>query len=100
MKRSLEQQGMDFSIHIAELVRFLREEQGGFALTDRLMACGTNAGLWCRTAQDAEMRRKAREVIREADYIIEMAVRAGYLTERQSLPLREECAALLAAVSE
>lgn len=104
MKHTLERQGMDFSIHIAELVKFLREDKEGFPLTDRLLACGTRAGFGCREAQDGFAKAKtlgeAREQVREADYIIEMAARAGYLTERQSLPIREECAALLAALKE
>lgn len=96
----LEQQGMDFSIHIAELVRFLRKDREGFALTGRLLDCGTRAGFCCSAAGDAGMRREAREQAGEADYIIRMAVRAGYLTGRQGLPVLEECAALLAALEE
>lgn len=96
MRHSLKQQGMDVSIHIAELVKFLREENSGFSLCDQLLACGTRAGFCCYNIRDEQVKLEAQEQIREAVYIIEMAVRAGYLSKRQSMPIKNECADLLA----
>lgn len=100
MKQSLKQQGMDFSIHTAELVKYLKEEKYGFTLCDQLLACGTKAGFCCYNIRDEQGKLEAQEQIREAVYIIEMAVRAGYLNERQSIPIKKESNELLTSLEK
>ena len=88
---TLKEKGLDFSMRIGELVRYLRENGQGFPLCGRLLACGVNAGLYIRCGKTQE----AAELIEEADYIIEMAVVAGYLTQRQDVHIRADCENLL-----
>ena len=100
MNKEIEERSFDFSIRIAELVQFLRTDKLGFPLCDRLLSCGVLAGLACRELGTDEKGRKktVKEVtalVTEADYIIEMASVAGYLTMEQSVHIRADCKSLL-----
>jgi len=86
----------DFSVRIAELVKYLREDQKDFPLSERLLSCGVGAGLALR----ANDREKAVDSLREADYLLEMAVKSGYLKEIQSKHIRQEGRELLAILEE
>ena len=88
---NLKNKDIDFSMRIGELVRYLRENGQGFPLCDRLLFCGVNAGMRIRGGKTTE----AAELIEEADYIIEMAVVAGYLTAHQDKHIRADCKNLL-----
>ena len=88
---NLKNKDIDFSMRIGELVRYLRETGQGFPLCDRLLFCGVNAGMCIRSGKTSE----AAEFIEEADYIIEMAVVAGYLTTHQDVHIRADCNNLL-----
>ena len=92
----LKEKGIDFSMRIGELVRYLRENAGGFPLCDRLLFCGVNAGRYIRGGKKSE----AAELVEEADYIIEIAVVAGYLTSRQDVHIRADCENLLKMLNE
>ena len=96
MSKSLNEQGLDFSMRIGELVRYLRENGQGFPLCDRLLFCGVNSGLYIRGGKT----REATELIKEADYIIEMAVVAGYLTSKQDVHIRTDCENLLKTLND
>ena len=89
------EKGFDFSIRIGELVRYLRENGQGFPLCDRLLFCGVNAGMNIRGGKIAE----AAELVEEADYIVEMAVVAGYLTAHQDVHIRADCESLLKMIN-
>ena len=91
MDRSLKEKGLDFSMRIGELVRYFRENSQGFPLSERLLTCGVKAGLYIRDGKTKE----AAELVREVDYIIEMAVVAGYLTQHQDKYIRADCENLL-----
>ena len=91
MSNSLKEKGFDFSMRIGELVRYLHETGQGFPLCDRLLICGVNTGLYIRSGKT----REAAELVEEADYIIEMAVVAGYLTPHQDVHIRADCENLL-----
>lgn len=95
----LTKQAQDYAIRVAELVKFLREDDKGFPLADELLTCGVEAGLYLREP-GAEDFEKATESLLKADYLLEMAVSAGYLTERQSVHIRDEGHALLGALNE
>lgn len=93
---TIRNKGFQYSIRTAELVRYLQEQKKGFPLSEKLLSCGLEAGMHCRQGDgEKDLQELAAENIKEADFIIEMAVYAGYLTEKQSLPIREEGSALL-----
>jgi hypothetical protein len=83
---NLEQAAFDYSIRIAELVKHLRSDGKGFPLCDELLQCGVDAGLCLREPHDA---KRAAACLNRADYLLEMAAVAGYLTERQTGRIRE-----------
>ena len=92
---SIREKGFEYSIRTAELVRYLQENGKTFPLCDRLLTCGLTTGLSCRELSEGEAVKEIQlelilHNIKEADYIIEMAVYAGYLTELQSVHIREE----------
>lgn len=95
----LTKQAQDYAIRVAELVKFLREDDKGFPLADELLACGVEAGLSLREP-GTEGFKKAAGALRKSDYLLEMAVSAGYLTERQSVHIRDEGRALLEAIDD
>ncbi|MBU9726226.1 four helix bundle protein [Diplocloster modestus] len=81
----------DFSVRIAEIVRYLKEEGQEFPLSGKLLDCGVGAGLAARK----NSRKQAADCVKQADYILEMAQKSGYLTERQVKPTRGKGDALL-----
>ena len=91
MSVSFEKKGIEFSVRIAELVKYLREDGKEFQLSDRLLSCGVTVGLLMRSGKYNE----AAKLITEADYIIEMAIVAGYLTSKQGVHIRADCENLL-----
>ena len=95
----LKKQAQDYAIRVAELVKFLREDDKGFPLADELLTCGVEAGLSLREP-GAEDAGRAAQALLKADYLLEMAVRAGYLTGRQSVHIRDEGRALLEALDD
>ncbi|MFT4105187.1 MAG: four helix bundle protein [Lacrimispora sp.] len=98
MKNEIQERAFDFSIRIAELVSFLREDPRGFPLCERLLVCGVETGLACRASSDsrypAKRAKQAAAYVMEADYIIEMAQVAGYLTQEQCIHIRADCSNL------
>ena len=89
------QKAFDYSVRVSEMVRFLREDNKGFSLCDRLLYCGVGVGLCCRrfgenSEPDPFEVKRAKSHLEEIDYIVDMAVRAGYLTEKQSVHIRED----------
>lgn len=99
MKNEVQEKAFDFSIRIAELVSFLREDCKGFPLCERLLACGIETGLVCRTWEEGrhweKKAKQAADLVIEADYIIEMAQVAGYLTRAQCIHIRAGCENLI-----
>ena len=95
----LNKQAQDYAIRMAELVKFLREDDKGFPLADELLSCGVEAGMALREPKTGGFRRTI-EALKKADYLLEMAVSAGYLSEQQSIHIRDEGRALLDAVNE
>lgn len=84
---SFRQLAAEYPLRLTELVRYLRENGGGFPLTERLLQCSVAVGMGCRAGGDGRTPADGTQaicVLREVDYIIDMAVRAGYLSELQS----------------
>lgn len=119
--QSLSEQGITYSLHIAELIRYLRENGSGFPLCERLLTLGVQVGLHCHSLNDEKTnhsdslaqakkdqsheqgkpdRRKKhkqieKEYIHEVKYILEMAVHGGYLTKSQTVHIYNEGEALV-----
>lgn len=89
----LSKQAQDYAMRVAELVKFLREDSKNFPLSDALLSCAVEAGMALRA--QVKDRNRAAEAVRKADYLLEMAVCAGYLTKQQSIHISDEGRALL-----
>ncbi len=81
----------DFSVRIAECVRYLREDEKDFPLCDKLLDCGVSAGIAVRRGD----KKAAAEYVTQADYILEMAARSGYMTATQTKQIRADAKKLL-----
>lgn len=88
---------MDYSIRITELVKYLREEGKDFPLCDELLHCGVEAGMLLREPPD---RPRAPALLKRADYLLEMAAVAGYLTPRQTSRIRADGQRLMELIRE
>lgn len=88
---NIEESTYDFSVRVTEIVRYLKEEGLEFPLSGKLLDCGVNAGLSARKGDS----KTAADYVQQADYIIEMAEKSGYLTEAQIRPIRSEIKNLL-----
>lgn len=86
----------DYSVRVAELVRYLKEDGRDFPLSDKLLDCAVAAGLAARKKE----RKAAADCVEQSDYMIEMAAKGGYLTERQAAPIREESRKLILMLRE
>lgn len=88
---TLTERAYDFSVRVAECVKFLKADEKHFSLSDKLLDCGLNAGLAARNGKQKE----AAAFVEQADYILEMAARSGYLTEIQTKTIRADARKLL-----
>ena len=95
MSKSLEQTGIDFTLRLGEMVRWLRNDGKGFPLAEQLLICGVNAGMCCRDGKN----RDAAKQVRQAEFMIQVAVSAGYLTDQQCVHILADCANLLNTLS-
>lgn len=95
------ERGCDYAIRIAELVRFLRENGSQYPLEERLLSCGVAIGVALRGDYPGERDyQTAVKNIIEADYMIEMAAIAGYLSVEQTIHIRADGAKLLKQVEK
>jgi four helix bundle protein len=94
----------DFSIRVIELAKFLDEEKKPFPLCERLLLCATGIGVFLRLSEltgkrSAECGKQALSYSVEAEYLLEIMTKTGYLTKRQSQPIISDCRALKTLVS-
>lgn len=94
---NITQSAFDYSIRIAELVRHLHSDDKSFPLCDTLLTCGVDVGFYLHEPSNPD---KAVYSLNKADYIIQMAVTAGYLTERQTVRIRGNGRELMKMISE
>lgn len=84
----LSKQAYDYSVRIAELVRYLRESGKGFPLDDELLSCGVDIGMALKSVNGesvgTNVAEKAMASLQRAEYLIDMAVGSGYLTAKES----------------
>lgn len=86
----------DFGIRIVELASYLEEEKKRFPLIDRLLECGTGIGINLRISKEnaknqLEGHKLAYKLSLETEYLLELLVKTGFLYEKQSGPLLQDC---------
>ncbi len=93
----------DFSIRAIELIRYLNEENKPFPLCERFLICATGIGISLRYELMTGKRifrykSEALAAVIEAEYLLELMVKTGYLQEMQSLPILNDCRSLKDAI--
>ncbi len=86
----------DFAIRIVELSNYLEEEGKRFALMHRLLECGTEIGICMRISArlpgySVESFLRAYRLASEAEFMLELTVKTGVITENQSKPILSDC---------
>lgn len=104
MKQLLEQ-SFDFSIRAMELIKYLDKEKKPFPLYKRFLICATGIGITLRLAQtsgkkSAEDIKQALSYVVEVEYLLELMAKTGYLQERQSQPIIDDCRAIKTLIAE
>lgn len=104
MKQILER-SFDFSIRSMELIRYLKEEDRQFPLYEQFLTCATGIGSSLRLALMPEEisvieLSHALSCAIEVEYHLELMVKTGYLQEKQSQPILDDCRWLISAISE
>lgn len=99
------EKSFDFSIRAVELIKYLDNEKKSFPLYERFLVCATGIGISQRLLQTAgkksvEDRSQAFSYVVEAEYLLEIMAKTGYLTEKQSQPIIDDCRSLKALISE
>lgn len=94
----------DFSVSVTEMVKYLKEDNKGFPLAERLLDCGTGICLSLRAAQ--AFSRTAKENYEQAtrqtiefQFLMELMVKTGCITELQSRPLLTECNSIMDGIT-
>ncbi len=95
----------DFSIRAIELIRYLNEENRSFPLSERFLTCATGIGisLRCELMAGEKLIRDSSDSLAyviETEYLLELMVKTGYLQEKQSLPIIEDCRTLKDAIAK
>ncbi|MBP7177289.1 MAG: four helix bundle protein [Deltaproteobacteria bacterium] len=99
------EKSFDFSIRAVELIKYLDEEKKAFPLYERFLACATAIGITQRLLlsagkQTVKDSTKAFSYVVEAEYLLEIMAKTGYLTEKQSQPIIDDCRSLKALITE
>ncbi len=99
------EKSFDFSIRAMELIKYLDKEKKSFPLYKRFLACATGIGITQRILQTAGKKSvkdglQAYSYVVEAEYLLEIMAKTGYLTEKQSQPIMDDCRSLKALISE
>lgn len=86
----------DFGIRVVELSNYLEYENKRFALINRLLECGTGIGVCMRISiglphYHQEYYTKAFKLTLEAEYLFELMIKTGVITENQSKPILSDC---------
>lgn len=88
----------DFSIRAMELIKYLDEEKRPFPLYEQFLASAMRVGIYLRLAASGGKSSRDSEqalfCIFETEYLLEIMAKAGYLQEKQSHPITDDCRAL------
>lgn len=102
----LKDSSFDFSVRLMELIKYLHEEDREFPLSRRLLHCGNGIAVNLLFAEMAEGKDRSGAVNQalayavESGHLLKLMAKTGYLTEQQSLPLREDCSHLIDLISD
>lgn len=105
MKEILEK-SFDLSIRAIELVNYLDTENRPFPLSGRFLECATGIGLAMRLVPISRKRSasdrasQALAYLTEVEYLLELMVKTGYLNEKQSQPMKNDCRGLGSLITE
>ena len=86
----------DFSIRSIELVNYLEEEKRPFPLSNHLLMCAEEMCVCLRMVHYApknasEYGAQALKLALEAECLLELMVKTGFLSDMQSVPILTEC---------
>lgn len=89
----------DFSVRIIELANYLNAEQRNFPLMGRMLESGTGIGACLRISDNCaenllEYCRRASTMAVETQYLLELLVKTGYISELQSKPILSDCTSI------
>jgi four helix bundle protein len=105
MNKTLVEKSFDFAIRIIELERYLSDEGKSFALSNKLLTSGTNIGLYARCSngkgkEGREMLKTALFCAEECEYIFDIMITTGIITENQCKFIKTDCAVLKNLLTE
>jgi len=86
----------DFSIRSIELVNYLEEEKRPFPLANQLLMCAEEMCVCLRMVHyepksASGYETKALKLALEAECLLELMVKTGFLSDMQSVPILTEC---------
>lgn len=86
----------DFGIRIIELANYLGEEKRLFPQMTRLLECGIGIGVCLRISNNLskslqENSIQAYKLALETEYLLELMVKTGFISESQSKPILTDC---------
>ena len=91
----LKQKTFEFSLQIIRLTRKLQEEQKEYVLSKQLLRSGTSPGALVMEAEHAESKADfihklaiAQKEINESIYWLELLTASNYLSEDETLPIK------------
>jgi four helix bundle protein len=96
----------DFSIRAMEMINYLKMENKPFPLSERFLSCATGIGMAVRLMFEtgnqpfSDKGRQAFAYLLEVEYLLEVMVKTGYLSEKQSQPMKDDCRRLKALITE
>lgn len=104
MNEKLKEDSFGFSIRLMELVKYLEDGGREFPLSQQLLVCGNGILINLSMAEMTEGKERTATINKalayavESSHLLKLMAKTGYLTERQSMPLREECESLVHSV--
>ncbi len=104
--REILDRSFDFSIRAVELINYLNMENRPFPLGERFLFCAAGIGIAVRLMQESETQAysdritQALAYLEEVEYLLEIMAKTGYLNEKQSQTVTEDCHRLEALIKE
>ena len=94
--RALSDKAFDFNIRVMELVKYLEEEQRPFPMANRLLECAEGMCVCLRTAchlpkNASELGMQAFRLALDAECLLELMVKTGFMNDLQSVPILTDC---------
>ncbi len=91
---------LDFGIRIVEISNYLEDENKRFHLIGRLLECGTGIGVLLRISEAMPQYRrenciKAFTLASEAEFLLELMVKTGAISDQQSRPILSDCRSII-----